>query len=386
MPRNPEYQFIPTDTTALVSSLISAYETIAASLGVKMVVKPASPERLFISWIADVLVQERALANYSANQNLPSRADGINLDALGEQLYNNVQRPVAQAAKTTVRFHITAVQASPVLVPSGTRVTDANQTLVWATTADAYITAGNTYVDVMVQCQTLGAIGNGYVAGQIKVLIDVDNIDYYSHCANTTTSDGGDDAATDDEYYDLMRASQDAYTTAGARGAYIYLVKQISTEIADVVANRPSDGHVNLYILMKDGTPAGTEIKNAAVAVCNPKDARPLTDYVAAADPVEVSYDIAFTYYIPTDSPKSAAEIEAAVDKAVADYVAWQAGKLGRDINPSKLGALLMTTGIKRFVLTSPVYTALSDGLDNTTPELAVIGTITATNGGYEDE
>ena len=69
--RNPDYQFINTDTNDLISYLISAYETIT-----KTVVQPASPEKLFILWIADVFVQERILSNYTANQNLPSRAEG----------------------------------------------------------------------------------------------------------------------------------------------------------------------------------------------------------------------------------------------------------------------------------------------------------------------
>ena len=70
----------------------------------------------------------------------------------------------------------------------------------------------------------------------------------------------------------------------------------------------------------------------------------------------------------------------------MAEFVAWQCGKLGRDINPSVLIGKLMQTGIKRVALTSPVFTTLRDGSDDTTPQVASVGTITATNGGYEDE
>lgn len=376
--RNPEYQFISTDTSALVAELIAAYEYIT-----KTTIRPASPERLFIAWIADVMTQERALNNYTGNQNLPSRAEGQNLDALGELFYEG-ERPAAKAAKCTMRFHISAAQSTAILIPSGTRVTDASNTLVWATTADAYVAIGDTYVDIMVQCQTAGVVGNGYTAGQLSVIVDP--YDYQDHCENTTESDGGADMADDDEYYKLMRASQDGHSTAGPTGGYIYLAKQVSTEIADVVPNTPSDGQVHIYVLMNDGTAAGTEIKNAVLAACSAKTARPLTDHVIMDDPDAVSYDITFTYYIPTNSPLSSAEIEAAVAKAVADYKAWQSAKLGRDINPSYLIGLLMKTGIKRVVLTAPAYTALNDGSDNLPPNLAVVGTVTVTNGGYEDE
>lgn len=60
-----------------------------------------------------------------------------------------------------------------------------------------------------------------------------------------------------------------------------------------------------------------------------------------------MSYNITFTYYVPKDSSLSSTEIKAAVDKAVAEFVAWQCGKLGRDINPSVLIGKLMQTGIK---------------------------------------
>ena len=155
---------------------------------------------------------------------------------------------------------------------------------------------------------------------------------------------------------------------------------------ADVVANSPSDGAVDLYVLMDDGTIATTEIKNAVLAACNDDTVRPLTDKVSVKDPQKVSYNITFTYYVPKDSSLSSTEIKAAVDKAVAEFVAWQCGKLGRDINPSVLIGKLMQTGIKRVALTSPVFTTLRDGSDDTTPQVAAVGTITATNGGYEDE
>ena len=378
MSRNTEYQFISTDTTALVASLISAYETIT-----KTVVRPASPEKLFISWIADVILQERVLNNYTGNQNLPSRAEGSNLDALGEMFYNK-KRPAAQAAKCTVRFFISAVQTSAILIPAGTRVTDAGNTLVWETTADAYIQIGSLYADVMVQCQITGVTGNGYVAGQINTIIDP--YTYYDHCENITTSDGGADEGSDDEFYELMRVSQDAYSDAGAKGGYIYFAKQVSTEIADIVANSPNPGQVSLYVLMNDGTIATTEIKNAVLAACNADYVRPLTDYVVVDDPETVGYNIEFTYYIPRNTSLSATEIETTVNSAVSKYTAWQSTKLGRDINPSYLLGLLMQTGIKRAELAYPSFTPLRDGSDDTIPQVASIGTITITNGGYEDE
>lgn len=378
MSRNTQYQFVSTDTGALVSSLVSGYERITGTS-----VQPASPEKLFIQWVADIIIQERIINNYTGNQNLPSRAEGENLDALGELFYAS-QRPAAQPAVCTERFYISEAQETAILIPMGTRVTDASNTLVWETVEDVYVSIGSTYADVQIQCQTAGVVGNDYAAGQINTIIDLFN--YYDHCENTTASDDGADAATDDEYYGLMRASQDAYSTAGPKGGYIYIAKQVSTEIADVVANRPSAGKVDLYVLMDDGSIAQTETKNAVLAACSADTVRPLTDDVAVKDPQTVEYNISFTYFIPSDAAVSSSEIEAAVNAAVDQFVSWQCAKLGRDINPSYLIGLLMQTGIKRVVLTSPAFTVLNDGSDNTAPQVAMIGDITATNGGHEDE
>lgn len=378
MARNTQYQFVTTDVTTLVSALVTGYETITGTT-----VQPASPEKLFIQWVADIIVQERVMTNYTGNQNIPSRAEGENLDALGE-LFHDIERPGATTAVCTERMHISEAQTSAILIPAGTRVTDASNTLIWETVTDAYIAIGDTYVDVQIQCQTSGAVGNGYAVGQLNTLVDI--YDYYTACENITESDGGSDEATDDEYYELLRASMDSYSTAGARGAYIYFAKSVSTEIADVVANRPAAGEVALYALMDDGTIATTEVKAAILAACDADERRPLTDDVSVGDPETVTYDIAFTYYIPSDASVSSAEIEAAVEAAVEQYKAWQCAKLGRDINPSYLIGLLMQTGIKRIELTSPAFTVLRDGSDNTAPQVAAAGSTTATNGGFEDE
>lgn len=196
MSRNTQYQFVSTDTGALVSSLVAGYERITGTS-----VQPASPEKLFIQWVADIIIQERIINNYTGNQNIPSRAEGENLDALGELFYAS-QRPAAQPAVCTERFYISEAQETAILIPMGTRVTDASNTLVWETVEDVYVSIGSTYADVQIQCQTAGVVGNDYAAGQINTIIDLFN--YYDHCENTTASDDGADAATDDEYYGLM--------------------------------------------------------------------------------------------------------------------------------------------------------------------------------------
>lgn len=149
---------------------------------------------------------------------------------------------------------------------------------------------------------------------------------------------------------------------------------------------------------MQDGTPATEEVKRAIYDACNAEEARPLTDYVSVCDPEQVPYNIRFIYYIPDDTTKSAADVQADVQAATDAFVAWQSGKLGRDINPSKLYQMLMDAGIKRLELQEPVFTVLRDGkldlgrtygpdeIELTVPQVAVAADVSITNGGYEDE
>ncbi len=389
MARNPEYQFIPTDVEKIVEFITEIYEKL-----MKTTVLPASPAQLFIRWIADIIVQERALNNYTGNQNIPSRAEGKNLDALAELFYER-KRPEATAAVCTMRFTISEPQKSAILVPAGTRITDTGGKLEWRTLADVYVPIGEKYVETKAQCQTAGTVGNGYTPGQISKLVDI--YDYYSECGNVTTSEGGSDAPDDDAFYELLRASMDGYSDAGSLGGYAYFAKRVSTEIADACPNSPSPGEVYLYVLMKGGEPAGEEMKAKVLAACSAEKVRPFTDHVQMGDPELAPYSIDLTYYLLEDSPASAAEIEKNVHKAVDEYISWQCAKLGRDINPSRLYHLLMQAGVKRVDIRSPVFTVLRDGklamsatfddFAGTVPQVArLAGTPVVLNGGYENE
>lgn len=381
---NTEYQFVDTDSEGIVADLTAKYEELTGRT-----LLPSDPDKMFIQWIAGVIVQQRIIINYAANQNIPSRATGENLDALGETIYN-VVRPQAKPAQCIVRFTISEPQETTITIPKGTKVTDTSSTLTWRTTEDTAIAIGNTYVDVTIECETAGTVGNGYAPGQINVLIDVDNVLYYSKCENIDTSGNGSEAATDSEYYELMRAGLEAYSTAGPKGAYEYHAKSASTSIADVCVINPADspGYVNIYAIMDDGTIADNETKAAILAACNDDKVRPLTDVVQVCDPDICNFTIILTYYIENNSEKSAAEIETAINSAVKEYIEWQCGKIGRDINPSKLMWLLKDSGAKRIDITSPTFASLRDGSDNLTPQIAYtdIGNAVIINGGYEDE
>ena len=390
MSRSEEmYQFVSMDYEEIYAGVVDIYKTVTGKT------KPTGADLLFCRIFAYLLLTDAANMNYAANQNLPSRASGSNLDALAE-VFNDESRPPETYAGVQLQFTLSEAQEeNSVLIPAGTRVSDPDMTIYFSTDEDLEIPAGETTGSVHATCDTIGKGGNGFEPDELTKLIDI--FPYYDSVTNTTTSGGGSDVPTDDEYYELLRLSQDAYSTCGAEGAYIYYAKQADTEISDVVVNSPYDGEVYIYCLMNDGTKAGAEEKALVEAACRAKDRRPLTDKVTVYDPEYVNYTVTMTYYIPKGATSSAASISSAVTDAVNDYVKWQCGKLGRDIVPDELVARVIGAGAKRCEITSPTFTVLQDGIipadydpdtdfNETVPQIAHCTAINLTNGGIEDE
>lgn len=99
-----------------------------------------------------------------------------------------------------------------------------------------------------------------------------------------------------------------------------------------------------------------------------------------------MEYNVRFTFYTQEGTATGGEALEKAVREKVEQYTAWQCAKLGRDINPSRLIAMLMETGIKRVDVEEPAFTSLRDGSDKTVPQLArLAGPPAIINGGYED-
>lgn len=380
--RANDYRFVSTDASQIVADLTAKYEELTGHT-----LNPADPDKLFISWVAGIIVQERVILNFAANQNIPSRAVGTNLDALGEEIYN-ISRPQAEYAVCTVRFTISKTQDFAVEIPSGTKITDIESKLVWHTSEDGAVAPGNLYADIPCVCESSGSDGNGYVPGQICKLIDVDKIQYFQSCSNIDTSHSGRETAGDDEYYELMRNGLEAYSTAGPKGAYEYHAKRVSGDIADVCAINPAGkpGYVDIFAIMNDGNIADEGTKQAILEACSKDTVRPLTDCVEVLDPEVVEYSVELTYYADRNSTTSLQAISQAVSDAVDSYNNWQCAKIGRDINPSQLMWLLRDCGAKRIDLKSPVFCALRDGSQQLTPQVAHNLSIKIRNGGYEDE
>ena len=365
----PQISFAELATSDIESSVITAYEAIA---GRKLY--PGDPVRLFLEAIALLIVQQRALIDYSAKQNLLAYSTNSYLDHLGVLV--GVPRLLPEKAQVTVKFTLSAVQETITIIEAGTRVTF-DGSLDFVTKNIAYIQPGQLSVEIDAECSVAGTVGNGFLPGQINVLVKP--LPWIKSVENITKSQGGADAENDDAYRERIRTAPEEYSSAGPEGAYEAKAKRASALIGDVSVITPEPGKVDVYILLKSGELPGEDILKLVDEECNKKTVRPLTDYVSIKSPTVVNYDINLTYYISKEEQANTLLIQEAVNKAVAEYELWQKSKLNRDINPSQLISKIMTTGARRVALDAPVYTAL----DKT--KVAVAQSITVSFGGIED-
>ena len=367
--RLPDINFVEVDAATLEAEILNEYERITGRT-----LERGDPVRLFLLTITNIIVLLMNRLNETGKQNLLRYAKGDCLDHLGALL--GVERLPASAAKTTVRFTLSAAMASNVVVDAGTRVT-ADGVIYFALDNSLVIPAGSLYADGVATCTEAGTLGNGYVAGQIKTLVDP--VPYVASVANTTLSEGGADIEEDDSYREAIHVAPESFSVAGPLGAYQWFAKQASSLVSDVAVSSPEPGEVDVRVLLQDGAIPGEEMLNIVAAKLNDRNVRPLTDHLTVQAPTVVNYNVVLTYYIATEDISQETAIRTAVTAAVNEFTLWTRSKIGRDINPSELIRKVVNAGAKRVTVSSPAFTVL----DMT--KVGVANTVTVNYGGTED-
>ena len=357
------------------SAIISTYESLTDRTLAK-----GDPIRLFLETIVLIIVQQRSLIDYAAKQNLLAYAQGDYLDHIGALF--GVTRLEASCALTTLRFALSEAQPSVIVIPEGTRASPGGGTILFATTETVEIPMGDTEITVTAECTQSGTQGNGYVAGQIKMLVDP--FPFEMGIENITESHGGSDIESDENFRERIQIAPESFSVAGSSGAYKYFARTAHQDIIDVglpdmYEEDFEPGHVDLYILMKDGKLPSDEILEKVLEICNADDVRPLTDYVTASAPEIVNFDLNVKYFIDRANATQSTQIQSAVENAIQAWITWQRSKLGRDLNPSELNHRIIAAGAKRAEIISPVFRTVKY------KELAIPSSQTVTFGGLED-
>ncbi len=352
----PDVTFVSTGVNDLLSAGITAYQTTyLQQTGQSVSVSPG--DDVYIILYAEALRQYSILQsiNLAARQNFLKYATDGNLDVLAANTGNERSDP--QAAVTSITFTLGIIQATPisVTIPQGTRVT-AGDGIYFATDAVAVIPAGSLSVTTSGTCTVTGSVGNGYIPGQLDILVD--SVPYVASVTNTTTTQGGDDLQTDLSLAETVFASPSGYSVAGPASAYDYFTREFSSDVIDTNPTSPSACVVNNYVLLSGGVLPESTFLSELTAYLQPY--RPMTDLLTCLAPSVVNYSIAGTYYIDPSNAGQAATIQAAVQLAISAFQLWTQSKIGRDILPDQLTAMVINAGAKRFPLTLPAFTSVS--------------------------
>lgn len=353
----PQVEFAPKEADAILEELVARYEDAAG-----ITLYPADPVRLFLNTIAYELAQQRSLIDYAAKMNLLAYAQDDYLDHLGA--FVPVARLPATAASVTVRFTLSAALPTALTIPVGTRVTPrASPDRFFATDVVAIVPAGMLYADCACTCTYTGEGGNGLLAGQVLSLVDP--IESVKSAMDITTSAGGADIEDDESYRERIQLVLESLSVAGPINGYRYWALSASAKITDVSVAGPAEdaaidpGNVYIYPLLQGGDLPDAEILTAVDAVVNAEDIRPLTDNVHVCAPTAINFVLAITYWVPKEMQTQTSAIKKAVEDAIAEWIAWQRDRLGRDINPSELIHRVVAAGAKRAVVSSPAFTAV---------------------------
>ena len=354
----PDVSFIDSDSIeAMMQRLVTNYEKRYKEItGVTISLAPGDPMRVLLYAVALDLFHIEEYVDRAGKQDLLKYSYGEFLDNLAAN--RSVTREQPAAARTTLRFTLSEARSHAVGVPAGTKVTNSDG--IYFTT-DEYVEApaGSTYVDVEATCTVTGLEGNGFLPGQVNVIVDP--LPYIESVSNITTTDGGATLEDDESLAERVYLAPSGYSTSGPKDAYTYWTRTFSINIGSVKPTSPEPGKVVIYFLMKDGSLPGTEMINGLEEYLAQNEIRPMTDLVSAAAPTVAEYAIDLTYYVNESDRSSASTIQREVDSAVADYISWQNAEIGRDINPDALIQRIKAAGAKRVEISSPVFTPVGD-------------------------
>jgi phage-related baseplate assembly protein len=353
------------DLSQIVTQRLLEYQdTFFRSTGIDKALGAGDPVRLLVLSQSARESLLRSLINQGYHSNLIAVATGNFLDAWGSNYGRLGQRLEASFAKTTLQFTLGAISVTDLTIPQGTYVTTAvgPKGKIFSSDVDLIIPAGQNLGTVAATCLEAGIVGNGFVPGQIALLMNW-NQAFTVSATNTSTSSGGADRETDDAYALRLYFLPEAFSTAGPAGAYYFWAKTSNVAIADAsIVGPPTTpaGTVKVYILMQDSTlPSEETLDQVKKYLIEGDESRgfvglPQTDTIEVLSPTVVNYDVTGIYYIaPTDEAQVEA-IQARVTTAVEEFNEWESEIIGRSVNPAYLTQLIMEAGASQLELTAP--------------------------------
>ena len=305
--------------------------------------------------LLDRIIQALATENEGCRQQYLAFALGKSLDAYATTFA--LTRLPASGAITDFEFQLSTTLPNAYLIEAGTQIT--NGIIIFETTEAISIPAGETIGIVRGICQEVGTSGNGYLAGQINVLVNP--LPYIESVKNVDITAGGANEESDSAYAERLHKVTNSITTAGPIESYKFWAKSASAAISDVQVFTPTPCHVQVFLILQNGELPTETIRDLVYETLNREYIRPLGDLVEVLAPERIPYNVDFEYYINNEDKTKAVAIQKKIAEAVQSYLLWQKEKIGRDIVPDELVRAIVEAGAKRVVIHEPIFQVLED-------------------------
>lgn len=332
-------------------------------------------DKLLLDVCALQYYQTLQYIDFAAKQNLLKYSTGKFLENLVADM--RIFRNEGKKARVTVRFELSMDAEEVYTIPAGTLCSSGDD-MFFATLKDEEIPVGDRYIDILCECQEPGSDGDGYKEGEINSLVTP--LTLVENVWNTNMSSGGTDPEEDDVLAERRYLAPAGMNGWGGIPYYQYHVKSFNSDIGDIVAFSPRPCYTDIAFIMKDGSLPSEELIAAAQDYIEDKCVREIGDIVQVKMPDTVSFTINLTYYINESERKNAVTIQEKVGQAVEDYIKWQCGKFGRDINPDELSYRVKAAGAKRCQILTPAFSVVESSV------IPAIEDVQVTYGGIEDD
>lgn len=349
------------DPNIIISEIIAYMET---SLGKTL--EPAQVERLQ----ANALAYRETLTKSSINEAIASVlvpfAKAPILDYLGQLL--GVTRLAEKPAVCDIQF-VFVVGHGAIVIPKGMRIQSADGKANFVVTNDTPVAALVTDITLTCECETPGTFANGYLAGDIKNILDPQA--FVTSAISVTSTASGEEQEEDDQLRERIYLAPSTFSVAGSEDAYKFFAKSADQSIIDVFVMSPVPGTVNIYPLVKPGgVITAPNILTAVATICSGKKVRPLTDTVFAISPTPVNYNIVVDITCYTGADTVAIQSQVTSDlQAFGDKKRIQ---MAKDIIRAQIAGKCDVDGVYNINVTSPSVDLII--LDN---EVSNLGTVT---------
>lgn len=324
----PEPVFIDADASAITADMIAAYERMTGRT-----LYPAQVERLLVDLAAYRETLVRIGINGAAKQNLVAFAQGPMLDHLGELV--DTHRAPAQPARTTARLTFELPLATPLNVPAGWRIAT-GAGVQFATTGEVVVPAGQIHAEFPVVATEAGSAGNGYLPGQVSVMVDV--LGEPATVQNISTTAGGMGAETDERYRARIKLAPERFSW-GSDNRYRWLAMTTAPSLVDVQVFSPTpDGAVHVVLLDSAGAPPAETVELVRLALTDRK-ARMLGDRLTVTGATPVDYNLQVSVDVLSTRVPSLV-----VDQVRTRLQAWAQSKgreIGADLVPAQVKTAL---------------------------------------------